>query len=156
MIFLRFGCMFDDACSWTVLGPSWAVLGRLGVILGPSWGHLGTSWVHLGPSWAYLGRSWVHLGLSRLILVASWPSLGPSGGHLGESCWVILGPSWAILGVRWGFKNSDFAWDMCKKIARWRCQLHFLITSSHLEASWAHLGDILGYLRPSGRYGFMR
>ena len=31
-------------------------------------------------------------------------------------------------------------------MARWRCQLHFLITSSHLEASWAHLGDILRYL----------
>ena len=26
--------------------------------------------------------------------------------------------------------------------------VQFLIKSSHLEASWAHLGDILGYLGP--------
>ena len=32
------------------------------------------------------------------------------------------------------------------KMASWRCQLHFLTTSSYLEASWAHLGRILGRL----------
>ena len=34
----------------------------------------------------------------------------------------------------------------------WRCQLHFLTTSSYLEASWAHLGDILGQLGSSWAY----
>ena len=34
----------------------------------------------------------------------------------------------------------------------WRCQPHFLTTSSYLEASWAHLGDILGQLGPSWAY----
>ena len=43
-------------------------------------------------------------------------------------------------------KNCDFAGDV---LQQWQGQLHFLIiliTSSHLEASWAHFGDILGYL----------
>ena len=31
-------------------------------------------------------------------------------------------------------------------MARWRCQPHFLTTSSYLEASWAHLGLIFGHL----------
>ena len=31
----------------------------------------------------------------------------------------------------------------------WRCQLHFLITSSYLEASWGHLGPSWGYFGPS-------
>ena len=31
-----------------------------------------------------------------------------------------------------------------QKMGSWRCQLHFLTTSSYLEASWVHLGRILG------------
>ena len=86
MIFLRFSCIFEDACSLTVLGPSWAVLGRLGTVLGRLGVVLGPSWGYLGPSWGCLGPSWDVLGRLGTVLRRLGAVLGPFGGHLGPPC----------------------------------------------------------------------
>ena len=80
------------------LGASWA---RLRGVLGPSWGVLG----HLGVSSdvlvflkGVLGTSW---GRLEGILEASWGRLGMLGGRLG-SIMGHLGVAWSVFGAAWG------------------------------------------------------
>ena len=112
--------------SWshlgTMMGPSWAPLGRLGA----SWGHLWLSWSRLaavlgclGPSWA---SSWVVLGRPGAFGASLRDVWGPSCSHLGASSshlGTILGPSRVPLGRLW---------------ASWR----------HVGPSWSCLGAVLG------------
>ena len=99
-----------------MLGPSWAVLGPLGVlrhlgsscavfgaVLGLFWGVLGASWGHLGPSCRPLGGVLGRLG----------GVLGPPGGQdptkaratcfwrpLGAVLASFLGSFWIVFGVK--------------------------------------------------------
>ena len=49
-----------------------------------------------------------------------------------------------------GPQKLRFCLGGVQKMGSWRCQLHFLITSSYLEASWANLGHLGALLGPSG------
>ena len=94
-------------------------LKRLGAILGPCWGRL-------GPYWAALGRLGAILGCLGAALGPPWAVLNRLVPRLGSS-WVVPGP---LRGLSWG------RWEPSSGVSgpSW----------SHHEASWSHLGTILG------------
>ena len=95
------------------LGPSWAILGRLGGVLGRLGGVLGPSWAVLGASWGRLGAILGRLGglLGRLgdVLGASWGPLAAKSQQ--ERGGVrVLRPQKTRLGLIFGRFLGDF-WD---------------------------------------------
>ena len=128
-------------CSWGVLGRLGPVLGHLGVILGRSWGGLG-AWGQDDPRWGLGGH-----------LEANWGTiLGTFGGLGGDLCkksrsvkttnppslLVLFEVSGVSLEALVGYLGRSWpqvgrSWRPC-----W--------------AMLAHLGEKMGYVRPSWRY----
>ena len=139
--------------SWAVLGASWASWGSLGSLLEASWAPLGASWgalgALLGRSWEPSGRSWGHLGGDRSKKRGSPISVAPL-----ECLESPLGPpkrpkSFQNLGkinvcCFLAFSLLEPSWAILDSLgASWGS------LGSLLEASWGPLGVSWGHLGAS-------
>ena len=113
-------------------GRTSGILGAISASLGASWGHLGRTWGHLGiPSAVW--EIWLHA--LRLATLSALPV--PMLRQVYQKRRFRSGRVQKMF-----FRGSQMAFSLgtSSKNGRWRCQLHLLIASWHLEAILGHLG----------------
>ena len=156
----NFDCLLHVGPSWRHLG---AFRGDLGALLALVWAILGVSLAILGLSWPVLGLTWGILGPLGAAISLETSSQNGKMTMLTQCCYDVfssschLEPSWGHLGRTWGHLGAILA-SLGVILGSLGLIPGSLVGSGeakNIDFPLVNSGAILGYLRPSGIYGFM-